>query len=46
MVNFDRPSYSTMEGAGTVTISITLSQASSMQIQVGINTMDVTATGM
>ena len=44
MVNFDRPSYSIMEGDAVV-VSITLSQSLSMNIEVDVNTMDVTATG-
>ena len=46
MVNFDQPSYSVMEGDDAVIVSITLSQSSSMNIEVDINTMDVTATGI
>ena len=43
-MNFNQSSYTVMEGDGTVVIPIILSQASSMQIQVEINTMDGTAT--
>ena len=46
MVNFDQSSYSIMEDDGTVTITLTLSEVITRQIQVVINTMDVTATGM
>ena len=34
-----------MEGDGSVVITLILSQTSSMQIQVEVNTMDGTATG-
>ena len=45
MVNFDQSSYNVMEDGGAVTISLTLSRTTTGQIQVVINTMDVTATG-
>ena len=46
MVNFDQSSYSIMEDDGTVIITLTLSEVTTGQIQVVINTMYITATGM
>ena len=45
MVNFDQPSYSVMEDDAAVVVGIALSQSSSMDIVVEVDTMDVTATG-
>ena len=44
MVSFNESSYETMEG-GAIDVLIMLSQPSSMEIQVEINSMDVNATG-
>ena len=45
-MNFDQLSYSIMEDDGMVIITLTLNEVTTRQIQVVINTMDVTATGM
>ena len=45
-MNFNQSSYGVMEDDGAVNIMIILSQASSVQFQVVINTADATAVGM
>ena len=45
VVNFNQSSYGVMENDGSVTVMILLSQASLVQFEVGINSMDLTATG-
>ena len=45
VVNFNQSSYEVMEDDGSVTIMILLSQVSLVQFEVGINPMDLTATG-
>ena len=45
MVNFGQSSYGVMEDDGSVTIVILLSQASLVQFEVQIDTINVTATG-
>ena len=45
-MNFNQSSYEVMEDDGTLIIMIVLSQASSVQFQVVINTADATAVGM
>ena len=44
-VRFSQSSYEVMEGDGTVTLTIQLSQMSSVPFEVTVNTMDVTAVG-
>lgn len=45
MINFNQSTYGVMEGDGTLSIHILLSQPSSVPFQVLINTIDVTAEG-
>ena len=45
-MSFNQSSYDTVEGDNAVLILITLNQPLSIQLQVEINTMDVTASGM
>ena len=45
-MNFNQTSYGVMEDDGTVNITIVLSQTSSVQFEIMINTTDVTAVGM
>ena len=44
-MNFNQSSYNVMEGDGSAVITLILSQTLSMQLQLEVNTMDVTATG-
>ena len=46
MVNFGQSSYGVMEGDGSVTIVILLSQPSLKILRLPINLMDVSTTGM
>ena len=46
LVNFNQSSYGVMENDGTVGMTISLSQPSSVEFQVMINTMNVTAIGI
>ena len=45
MVNFGQSLYGVMEDDGSVTIVILLNQASLVQFEVDINSMELTATG-
>ena len=44
-MSFSQSSYEVMEDDGTVTLTLQLSQMSSVPFEVTVNTMDVTAVG-